>query len=69
MITKIKESLIDNTDKIRDILEEIGCLKIKLVKKYQLKYMRAMENDPRPKQPGDTFMVKELPDDMSLHTV
>ena len=32
MITKIKESLIDNTDKIRDILEEIGCLKIKLVK-------------------------------------
>lgn len=32
MITKIKESLIDNIDKIRDILEEIGCLKIKLVK-------------------------------------
>ena len=32
MITKIKESLMDNTDKIRDILEEIGCLKIKLIK-------------------------------------
>ena len=32
MITKIKENLMDNTDKIRDILEEIGCLKIKLVK-------------------------------------
>ena len=32
MITKIKESLIDDIDKIRNILEEIGCLKIKLVK-------------------------------------
>ena len=32
MIAKIKESLMDNTDKIRNILEEIGCLKIKLVK-------------------------------------
>ena len=32
MITRIKESLMDNTDKIRDILEEIGCLKIKLIK-------------------------------------
>ena len=32
MITKIKESLMDNADKIRDILEEIGCLKIKLIK-------------------------------------
>lgn len=32
MIAKIKESLMDNTDKIRDILEEIGCLKIKLIK-------------------------------------
>ena len=32
MITKIKESLIDDIDKIRNILEEIGCLKIKLIK-------------------------------------
>ena len=32
MIGKIKESLIDDIDKIRNILEEIGCLKIKLVK-------------------------------------
>ena len=32
MITKIKESLIDDIDKIRNVLEEIGCLKIKLVK-------------------------------------
>lgn len=32
MITKIKERLIDDIDKIRNILEEIGCLKIKLVK-------------------------------------
>ena len=32
MITKIKESLIDDVDKIREILEEIGCLKIKLIK-------------------------------------
>ena len=32
MIAKIKESLMDNTDKIRNILEEIGCLKIKLIK-------------------------------------
>ena len=32
MIAKIKESLMDSTDKIREILEEIGCLKIKLIK-------------------------------------
>ncbi len=32
MIAKIKESLIDDIDKIREILEEIGCLKIKLIK-------------------------------------
>ena len=32
IITKIKETLYDNEEKIREILEEIGCLKIKLIK-------------------------------------
>lgn len=32
MITKIKSTLENDIDKIREILEEIGCLKIKLVK-------------------------------------
>ena len=27
--------------------------------------MRAMENDPRPKQPGEKFMVKELSEKLS----
>ena len=32
MITKIKSTLENDIDKIREILEEIGCLKIKLIK-------------------------------------
>ena len=32
MITKIKSTLENDTEKIREILEEIGCLKIKLIK-------------------------------------
>ena len=32
IITKIKETLYNNEEKIREILEEIGCLKIKLIK-------------------------------------